>query len=124
MADVDNIGTKEQDAIQTIYDDAIEVFRFDKESRPQDHAHRYLEAHKVARGYNDTALQVCVLDLIRRAYLAGSRDAFSRNLGLEEKAAMLTEVSAELLRAAIALRGVTVEPPVAAGTAATGGSFD
>lgn len=111
MPAADNACDNGRDTIRAIYDEAIEVFRFDKDLRPQDRAHKYLEEHKVSRGYSDTALQVCVLDLIKRSYLVGSRDAFTQNLELEEKAAMLTEVSADLLRAAIALRGVSVEQP-------------
>ena len=99
------------DTLAAICNEAIEIFRYDKELRPQDRAHRYLEDHKVTRGYNDTALQVCVLDLVNRAYQVGAREVFEEDLGLEQRAAALTQVSAELLQAALHLRGLAPLQP-------------
>lgn len=95
------------DTLAAICEEAIEVFRYDKELRPQDRAHKYLEAHEVSRGYNDTALQVCVVDLINRAHKVGMMEAFDRDLGLESKVSTLKRVSADLLQAAISLRGLS-----------------
>lgn len=106
----EEVARKESDTIEAICEEAVEVFRFDKELRPQDRAHKYLEEHKVNRGYNDTALQVCVLDLIGRAYQIGAKEAFARDLGLERKVAVLTEISADLLQSAITLRGLAAPP--------------
>lgn len=96
-----------KDGMSEIREDAIEVFHYDKELTPQNRAHKYLEDHKLNRGYNDTALQVCVLDLIDRAYLVGAEKSSEGRLDLDRKAATLTRVSAELLQVAIELRSLT-----------------
>lgn len=103
----EEVGRETPDTLDAIYSDVIEVFRYDKELRPQDRAHKYLETHEVSRGYNDTALQVCVVDLVDRAYKVGVAEALSKDLGLEEKAVTLTRISAELLQSALDLRGIT-----------------
>lgn len=60
--------------------DAVEVFHFDRECRPQDRAHAYLGKYRVRRGYNDTAMQVAVTDMIERAYEAGRAEVADANL--------------------------------------------
>ena len=59
---------------------AVEVFHFDRECRPQDRAHTYLGKYRVRRGYNDTAMQVAVTDMIERAYEAGRAEVAGANL--------------------------------------------
>jgi len=51
--------------------DADEVFRFDREVRPQDRAHAYLGRNRIRREPCDTAMLCTVLDLCRRSYAAG-----------------------------------------------------
>lgn len=51
--------------------DADEVFRFDREARPQDRAHAYLGRYRIWREPGDTAMLCTVLDLCRRSYAAG-----------------------------------------------------
>ena len=46
------------ETLEQIKADAVEVFHFDRECRPQDRAHAYLGKYRVRRGYNDTAMQV------------------------------------------------------------------
>lgn len=48
------------ETLEQIKADAVEVFHFDRECRPQDRAHAYLGKYRVRRGYNDTAMQVAV----------------------------------------------------------------
>lgn len=55
------------ETLEQIKADAVEVFHFDRECRPQDRAHAYLGKYRVRRGYNDTAMQVAVTDMIERA---------------------------------------------------------
>lgn len=50
------------------------------ECRPQDRAHAYLGKYHVRRGYNDTAMQVAVTDMIERAYEAGMAEVAGANL--------------------------------------------
>lgn len=66
--------------MEQIKADAIEVFHFDREVRPQDRAHAYLGQYRVRRGYNDTAMQVAVTDMIERAYEAGRAEVTGANL--------------------------------------------
>ena len=56
------------ETLEQIKADAVEVFHFDRECRPQDRAHAYLGKYRVRSGYNDTAMQVAVTDMIERAY--------------------------------------------------------
>lgn len=58
--------------IDEIRANAHEAFCFSYEQRPQERAHEYLERNMVARGYNDTAMERVVIDLIDRAYSAGA----------------------------------------------------
>lgn len=62
------------ETLEQIKADAVEVFHFDRECRPQDRAHAYLGKYRVRRGYNDTAMQVAVTDMIERAYEAEAPD--------------------------------------------------
>ena len=67
------------ETLEQIKADAVEVFHFDRECRPQDRAHAYLGKYRVRRGYNDTAMQVAVTDMIERAYEAGkAQDAAAK----------------------------------------------
>lgn len=59
------------ETLEQIKADAVEVFHFDRECRPQDRAHAYLGKYRVRRGYNDTAMQVAVTDMIERALRGG-----------------------------------------------------
>lgn len=68
------------ETLDQIKADAVEVFHFDREHRPQDRAHAYLGKYRVRRGYNDTAMQVAVTDMIERAYEAGRADFAGANL--------------------------------------------
>lgn len=60
-----------EDTLGAVLDDAAEVFRFVKDDRPQERAHAYLVRHEVRRGFNDTAMQCAVEDMVRRAYACG-----------------------------------------------------
>ena len=64
------------ETLEQIKADAVEVFCYDREVRPQDRAHAYLGKYRVKRGYNDTAMQVAVVDMIERAYVL---DAIAEN---------------------------------------------
>ncbi len=68
------------ETLDQIKADAVEVFHFDRECRPQDRAHAYLGKYRVRRGYNDTAMQVAVTDMIERAYEAGRAEVAGANL--------------------------------------------
>lgn len=63
-----------EDALGVVLDEVTEVFRFVKDDRPQERAHAYLERRGVARGFNDTAMQCAVEDMVRRAYACGIAD--------------------------------------------------
>lgn len=73
-------GTFVMETLEQIKADAVEVFHFDRECRPQDRAHAYLGKYRVRRGYNDTAMQVAVTDMIERAYEAGRAEVAGANL--------------------------------------------
>ena len=60
-----------EDTMGAVLDEVAEVFRFVKDDRPQERAHAYLERHQVRRGFNDTAMQCAVEDMVRRAYACG-----------------------------------------------------
>ena len=95
--------TSEEDSIEEILEDAEAVFRFETGSRPQDRAHRYLEEHKVNRGYNDTALLCVVNDLIARAQgLSGDERKMQADGGMAR--ALMVKCAGELLEAAEAIR--------------------
>ena len=68
------------ETLEQIKADAVEVFHSDRECRPQDRAHAYLGKYRVRRGYNDTAMQVAVTDMIERAYEAGRAEVADANL--------------------------------------------
>lgn len=68
------------ETLEQIKADAVEVFCYDREVRPQDRAHAYLGKYRVKRGYNDTAMQVAVVDMIERAYEAGRAGIADANL--------------------------------------------
>ena len=68
------------ETLEQIKADAVEVFCYDREVRPQDRAHAYLGKYRVKRGYNDTAMQVAVTDMIERAYEAGRAGIADANL--------------------------------------------
>ena len=61
--------------LEEILEDVHEVFSYDREVRPQDRAHAYLGRYRVGRGYNDTAMECCVRDMVERAYAAGGGGA-------------------------------------------------
>ncbi len=73
-------GTSVMETLDQIKADAVEVFHFDRECRPQDRAHAYLGKYRVRHGYNDTAMQVAVTDMIERAYEAGRAEVAGANL--------------------------------------------
>lgn len=73
-------GAFVMETLDQIKADAVEVFHFDRECRPQDRAHAYLGKYRVRRGYNDTAMQVAVTDMIERAYEAGRAEVTGANL--------------------------------------------
>lgn len=91
-----------EDSMDKVMADVAEVFRFEKDSRPQDRAHAYLEEHKVSRGYNDTAMQRVAEDLVSRGYEIGRREAQGTSDG--RAVALMTRMSGELLEAALSLR--------------------
>lgn len=62
------------DTLGAVLDDAAEVFRFVKDDRPQERAHAYLVRHEVRRGFNDTAMQCAVEDMVRRAHAVGAAE--------------------------------------------------
>lgn len=62
------------DTMEDILADCNEVFRYD-ETRPRDRAHGYLREHKVARGYDDTAMERAAQDMIERAYTVGRMES-------------------------------------------------
>lgn len=68
------------ETLEQIKADAVEVFCYDREVRPQDRVHAYLGKYRVRRGYNDTAMQVAVTDMIERAYEAGRAEVAGANL--------------------------------------------
>lgn len=62
------------DTLAAVLDDAAEVFCFRSDERPQDRAHAYLARRLVRRGFNDTAMQCAVEDMVRRAHAVGVAD--------------------------------------------------
>lgn len=62
------------DTLAAVLDDVAEVFCFRSDERPQDRAHAYLARRLVRRGFNDTAMQCAVEDMVRRAHAVGVAD--------------------------------------------------
>ena len=60
--------------IEDVLDDADEVFRFRRDSYFKERAHGYLRERRLCRGYDDTAVQCVVRDLVKRAYECGRAD--------------------------------------------------
>ncbi len=60
-----------EDTMEDVVADVAGVFAYDGDSRPQDRAHAYLREHRVARGYDDTAMQCSAEGMVRRAYRIG-----------------------------------------------------
>lgn len=87
------------DTLESILDDADEVFRYERDNRPQDRAHAYLARRGVNRGFNDTAMLCVVNDLVRRAHLLG-QDGPEQPEGSGMAKALLTKCAGELLLAA------------------------
>ncbi len=87
------------DTLESILDDADEVFRYERDNRPQDRAHAYLADHGVNRGFNDTAMLCVVNDLVRRAHALGLSEAEPQE-GSGMAKALLTKCAGELLLAA------------------------
>lgn len=87
--------------------DADEVFRFERDVRPQDRAHAYLGRNRIRREPCDTAMLCTVLDLCRRSYAAGIAKGMSGRVAdgrlsnaaeaAERLAGMLAELEEELL---------------------------
>lgn len=69
-----------QDCDDMRYSPIVTARRVYRECRPQDRAHAYLGKYRVRRGYNDTAMQVAVTDMIERAYEAGRAEVADANL--------------------------------------------
>lgn len=89
------------DTLESILNDADEVFRYERDNRPQDRAHAYLARRGVNRGFNDTAMLCVVNDLVRRAHLLGQDGAEpEQQEGSEMAKAPLTKCAGELLLAA------------------------
>lgn len=86
--------------IGDVYADAEAVFRFSRESRPQDRAHDYLREHEVARGYDDTAMLCAVDDMIARAYAAGRDDGTEEATGVEAMREAMGQMGRALIAAA------------------------
>lgn len=63
-----------KDTLDYVMADVHEVFRYDRDVRPQDRAHAYLANNRVKRGYDDTAMECAVADMVRRAYALGAGD--------------------------------------------------
>lgn len=80
--------------------DIDETFCFQEDKSYQERAHDYLERYEVVRGYRDTAVQVVVTDIARRAFEAGAQGC-SGGGDLKAIEAELLEVSTKCLRAAI-----------------------
>lgn len=59
------------DDIQSVREDLEYTFRYMDNKTYQDRAHEYLTEYGLARSGQDTAVQCCVADLVRRAYECG-----------------------------------------------------
>lgn len=84
-----------EDTLAAVLDDADFIFHYEKGERPQDRAHRYLEEHRVARGFSDTAMLCAAQDLVRRAHALGVHESKS---GMAR--ALLHKCAGELLESA------------------------
>ena len=69
------------DTLGAVLDDAAQVFRFVKDDRPQERAHAYLVRHEVRRGFDDTAMQCAVEDMVRRAHAVGAAEGTAAATG-------------------------------------------
>lgn len=66
----------------------------------QERAHEYLETYEVPRGYRDTAVQVVVTDIARRAFVAGADGRPDEPVVSAALASDLLDVSAKCAKAA------------------------
>ncbi len=93
------------EAWDEIADDIKAVFGFEKGKRPQDRAHAYIKDHELTRGYDDTALQVAVTDLCRRAYEVGYDLGAQSAADGRANAARMIEDASELIANAARMIG-------------------
>lgn len=77
--------------------DADEVFRFERDVRPQDRAHAYLGRNRIRREPCDTAMLCTVLDLCRRSYAAGIAKGM-RGMASDGRVSDAAETAARLAR--------------------------
>lgn len=85
-----------------IVQDIDETFCYMEDKSYQERAHEYLERYEVTHGYRDTAVQVVVADIARRAFAAGL-DGRSGEEWSPELAAELLEAAAKCTRAATSM---------------------
>lgn len=97
------------DTWDEIEKDVKAVYGFERDSRPQDRAHAYIERRKVQRGFNDTAIEVAAMDLCRRSHALGLQAGRSGVPGLDRVAASVAEQSGKLLAIACELRGIEAD---------------
>ena len=69
-----------KDTMRDVLDDADAVFGFDRDATYQQRAHGYLRERGVSRGFDDTAVQCVVRDLIARAVSATSEETMRERM--------------------------------------------
>lgn len=99
----------ERDSMERVLGDLDAVFSFSEERRPQERAHEYLEAHGVARGVRDTAMQACARHLVERAGMlcAESAKAISEAQADMYQACVSCGIAADAIMRAASLEGVS-----------------
>lgn len=96
------------ETIADIRADVDSAFCYDETAKYQTRAHEYLTEHRINRGYNDTAVQCVVRDLVLRAYDAGKRDALDEMDDVPALAATCLSAAGELATIGCRLRGIKV----------------
>lgn len=90
----------ELDLPDDIVQDIDLTFCYMDDKSYQERAHEYLETYEVPRGYRDTAVQVVVTDIARRAFMAGADGMTDDPVVSAELAADLLDAAAKCARAA------------------------
>lgn len=92
--------------IDEIVADLDEVFRYEKDKRPQDRAHDYLDRRGLTRTARDTAIQAAATDMVMRAYNAGYAAANGGIGELENKAMELAGIASDVYRASTRIMAI------------------
>lgn len=93
----------DDETFEGLLDDVDEVFRFDRDNRPQDRAHAYLSHRGLGRSATDTAMQAAARDFVSRARQIGSKAPVTPAASLDPDAVAKARKTAQELALDLAI---------------------